>query len=58
MLKHLTIKRSMDVDRYDFFAHAEAFAAMVQLEFVSIPGTTTSALVNLTNQHLSYPFAP
>lgn len=38
VLKHLTAKRPVAVDRTEFFAHAEAFAALVQLEFVSIPG--------------------
>lgn len=38
VLKHLTAKRAVAVDRTEFFAHAEAFAALVQMEFVSIPG--------------------
>ena len=38
VLKHLTLKRPVAVDRTEFFAHAEAFAALVQLECVSIPG--------------------
>ena len=38
VLKHLTVKRPVDASRMDFFAHAEAFAALVNLEFVSING--------------------
>lgn len=39
VLKHLTVKRPVEASRMDFFAHAEAFAALVNLEFVSINGT-------------------
>ncbi len=38
VLKHLTLKRPVEASRMDFFAHAEAFAALVLLEFVSISG--------------------
>lgn len=38
VLKHLTLKRPVEASRMDFFAHAEAFAALVSLEFVSISG--------------------
>lgn len=38
MLKHLTVKRPVEASRMDFFAHAEAFASLVNLEFVSIRG--------------------
>ena len=38
VLKHLTVKRPVEASRMDFFAHAEAFAALVNLEFVSING--------------------
>lgn len=42
VLKHLTIKRPVETSRMDFFAHAEAFAALVNMEFVSIPGKLLS----------------
>lgn len=38
VLKHLTVKRPVDASRMDFFAQAEAFAALVNMEFVSITG--------------------
>lgn len=38
VLKHLTVKRPVEASRMDFFAHAEAFAALVNLDFVSING--------------------
>lgn len=42
ILKFLTIKRPADCVRAEFFAHAEAFAALVKLEFVSIKGAITT----------------
>jgi hypothetical protein len=42
ILKFLTIKRSIDCDRREFFAYAEAFASLVKLEFVSITGAVTT----------------
>lgn len=39
-MKHLMIKRPLDVDRTEFFPQAETFAAMVKLEFVLMPGRT------------------
>lgn len=38
VLKHLTVKRPVEASRMDFFNHAEAFAALVNLEFVSTSG--------------------
>ena len=38
VLRHLMIKRPVTADRTEFFAHAEAFAAMSQLKFVLIEG--------------------
>ncbi len=38
VLKHLTQKRPVNTDRAEFFMHAEAFASLVYLEFVKIPG--------------------
>jgi len=35
-LKHLTIKRSVDCDRVEFFAYAETFAAFAKVEFIPI----------------------
>jgi hypothetical protein len=35
-VQFLTVSRSIDCDRREFFAYAEAFAALVKLEFVSI----------------------
>lgn len=34
------IKRPVATNRGEFFAHAEVFAAMVQLSFILIDGTT------------------
>jgi hypothetical protein len=42
ILKFLTVKRPLDCDRREFFAHAEAFAALVKLEFVSVTGAITT----------------
>jgi WD40 repeat protein len=42
ILKFLTVKRPIDCDRREFFAHAEAFAALVKLEFVSVTGAVTT----------------
>lgn len=42
ILKFLTVKRPLDCDRREFFAHAEAFAALVKLEFVSVTGAVTT----------------
>ncbi|GJP31688.1 hypothetical protein CLOM_g14742 [Closterium sp. NIES-68] len=47
ILKFLTIKRSPDASRAEFFVHAEAFAALVHLEFVSIQGAVTTILTLL-----------
>ncbi|CAM6126900.1 unnamed protein product [Calypogeia fissa] len=47
VLKHLTIKRPVEASRLDFFAHAEAFASLVNLEFVSIPGAVTTIIALL-----------
>ncbi|KAK9814761.1 hypothetical protein WJX72_011057 [[Myrmecia] bisecta] len=38
VLKHLTLRRAISVNRAEFFAQAEAFAALVYLEFVAVPG--------------------
>jgi len=42
VLKHLTQKRPIDCNRMDFFAYAEAFAALVKVEFVNISGAITT----------------
>jgi hypothetical protein len=42
VLKHLTAKRPIDCNRMDFFAYAEAFAALVKVEFVNISGAITT----------------
>lgn len=42
VLKYLTLKRPVEASRMDFFAHAEAFAALVSMEFVSITGAVTT----------------
>nr|PNR41658.1 hypothetical protein PHYPA_019063 [Physcomitrium patens] len=34
VLKHLTVRRPVEASRMEFFAHAEAFATLVNLEFV------------------------
>ncbi|EFJ05350.1 hypothetical protein SELMODRAFT_431647 [Selaginella moellendorffii] len=34
VLKHLTLKRSIDASRMEFFSYAEAFPSIVQMEFV------------------------
>ncbi|CAI5514425.1 unnamed protein product [Closterium sp. Naga37s-1] len=47
ILKFLTIKRQPDASRAEFFVHAEAFAALVHLEFVSIQGAVTTILTLL-----------
>ncbi|KAL2652534.1 hypothetical protein R1flu_020662 [Riccia fluitans] len=47
VLKHLTVKRPVDASRMDFFAHAEAFASLVTLEFVSISGAITTIIALL-----------
>ncbi|CAI5485269.1 unnamed protein product [Closterium sp. Naga37s-1] len=47
ILKFLTIKRPPDASRAEFFVHAEAFAALVHLEFVSIQGAVTTILTLL-----------
>ncbi|KAH8970628.1 hypothetical protein BDL97_02G097800 [Sphagnum fallax] len=47
VLKHLTLKRPVEASRMDFFAHAEAFAALVSLEFVSISGAVTTIITLL-----------
>jgi hypothetical protein len=36
VLKHLTAKRPVSVDRAEFYVSAEAFASMVALEIVAI----------------------
>ncbi|XP_024401026.1 uncharacterized protein [Physcomitrium patens] len=47
VLKHLTVKRPVEASRMEFFAHAEAFAALVNLEFVSINGAITTIITLL-----------
>ncbi|CAI7855653.1 unnamed protein product [Closterium sp. NIES-54] len=47
ILKFLTIKRQPEASRAEFFVHAEAFAALVHLEFVSIQGAVTTILMLL-----------
>ena len=37
-MKHLVLKRTLDVDRLEFFPQAETFAAMVKLEYVLTTG--------------------
>lgn len=37
-MKHLMIKRPLDVDRLEFFSQAETFAAMVKLSYVLVEG--------------------
>mmetsp|Transcript_8135 Transcript_8135/g.23343 ORF Transcript_8135/g.23343 Transcript_8135/m.23343 type:complete len:314 (-) Transcript_8135:57-998(-) len=49
VLKHLTIKRKLDADRAEFFAYAEAFAALVKLGTVSISGSITT-IITLMNK--------
>mmetsp|Transcript_44422 Transcript_44422/g.113491 ORF Transcript_44422/g.113491 Transcript_44422/m.113491 type:complete len:307 (+) Transcript_44422:554-1474(+) len=49
VLKHLTIKRPLDADRAEFFAFAEAFAALVKLGTVSISGSITT-IITLLNK--------
>ena len=47
VVEHLNQKRPVDANRMDFFAYAEAFAALVKLEFVNIDaavGTITTLL--------------
>lgn len=48
VLSHLTKKRPVNADRTQFFAHAEAFAVLVQIEFVSVDGAaqTIERLLN------------
>lgn len=50
VLKHLTVKRPVEASRMEFFAHAEAFAALVNLEFVSITGAVTTIITLLRKQ--------
>jgi hypothetical protein len=38
VLTFLLMKRPIDCNRRDFFAYAEAFSALVKLEFVSVTG--------------------
>eukprot|EP00245_Coleochaete_scutata_P012341 TRINITY_DN4766_c0_g1_i3.p1 TRINITY_DN4766_c0_g1~~TRINITY_DN4766_c0_g1_i3.p1 ORF type:complete len:567 (+),score=75.98 TRINITY_DN4766_c0_g1_i3:122-1822(+) len=47
VLKHLTVRRTIDIDRMDFFAQAEAFASFVNLEFVSITGAISTIITLL-----------
>ena len=37
-LKHLSIKRTTDADRHEFYGHAEAFAAYICMDLISIDG--------------------
>ena len=46
VVDHLNQKRPVDANRMDFFAYAEAFAALVKLEFVNINAAIT-AIVTL-----------
>eukprot|EP01116_Phalansterium_solitarium_P006599 TRINITY_DN18925_c0_g1_i1.p1 TRINITY_DN18925_c0_g1~~TRINITY_DN18925_c0_g1_i1.p1 ORF type:complete len:615 (-),score=130.08 TRINITY_DN18925_c0_g1_i1:233-2002(-) len=48
VLKFLAIKRSVDCNRMEFFAYAEAFAAMVKLEFAPISGAVTTITTLIT----------
>jgi hypothetical protein len=47
VLKHLTVRRPVEASRMEFFAHAEAFATLVNLEFVPINGAVTSIITLL-----------
>lgn len=47
ILKTLTIKRPLDCNRIDFFLYAEAFAALVKFEFVSITGKRRKNYLNI-----------
>lgn len=42
ILHFLTLKRPLDCIRAEFFAHAEAFSTLVQMEFVSATGALTT----------------
>ena len=42
VLTHLAKKRPVTVDRAQFFAHADAFAALVKLGFVQVDGEQES----------------
>ncbi|GBG71186.1 hypothetical protein CBR_g8489 [Chara braunii] len=42
VLKHLTIKRPIETNRMDFFAHAESFAALVNMGFLNVTGAVRS----------------
>ena len=52
-MKHLMLRRPLDANRMEFFAHAETFAALVQLDFVLVPGTEFAILFDrLLSMHL------
>lgn len=42
VVEHLNQKRPVDANRMDFFAYAEAFAALVKLEFVNIDAAVST----------------
>lgn len=44
VLQHLTKKRPVGVDRTQFFVHAEAFAVLVNIEFVSVDGALAAVI--------------
>ncbi|XP_024525238.1 uncharacterized protein LOC9658466 isoform X3 [Selaginella moellendorffii] len=50
VLKHLTLKRSIDASRMEFFSYAEAFASIVQMEFVPLVGAVQSIVQLLRKQ--------
>lgn len=57
VLKHLTVKRPVEASRLDFFAHAEAFASLVNLEFVSITGKYLSVNYSVPFSHVRFEYA-
>lgn len=40
------LRRPLDANRMEFFAHAETFAALVQLDFVLVPGNDFAILLD------------
>eukprot|EP00727_Mastigamoeba_balamuthi_P009760 m51a1_g5406 Coatomer subunit beta' B (700) ;mRNA; r:74002-76666 len=50
VLKFLTIKRPVDCSRMEFFTYAEAFAALIKVEFVNITGAVTTITTLLQKQ--------
>ncbi|KAJ7519822.1 hypothetical protein O6H91_20G057200 [Diphasiastrum complanatum] len=47
VLKHLTVKRPVEASRMDFFAQAEAFAALVNLQFIPVTGAVSTIITLL-----------